>query len=79
MNSKVKPGETEAVVSWSEPEPSCPFEPSPDNPSSPTQQLSVGKHTMTYKYTVRATQQGTLFDMTCDVNIIVKGMIFSGF
>ena len=72
VKATVKPGETEASVSWREPVPTCPTNPSAQNPQNTRERFSIGKHTVTYKYTHIGFRK---FDVKCHVNIAVTGML----
>jgi hypothetical protein len=75
VNAEVKLGDMKAFVSWSKPEPQCEVTPSADNPQITSGKFSVGKHTLTYKYTHKTIYQK--FDMECyvHVNIGVTGVL----
>ncbi len=61
---QVKPGDTKVDVKWQVPVPGCLGCQSPLT----SQSLSVGQHSMRYKYNV-----ADQFNVTCRVNIEVKG------
>jgi hypothetical protein len=69
----VKPGETEAVVSWSEPERTCWSYPKRDNPST-SGRFPIGIHRITYKYEYIADVPFSELEMKCHVDVIVTGM-----
>lgn len=60
----VKPGDTKIDYEWKVPVPSC----LECQSSVTTQSLSVGKHSIAYKYNV-----ADKFNLTCRVNVEVKG------
>ncbi|CAB3989979.1 Hypothetical predicted protein [Paramuricea clavata] len=74
VKATVKPGETEASVTWREPEPTCPTNPSGQNPQNTRERFSIGKHTVTYKYT-HVHIGFRMFDVKCHVNIAVTSML----
>ena len=66
---QVKPGDSMVNHEWPVPVPSCLGCPSPLT----SQSLSVGQHSMAYKYSV-----ADQFNITCRVNINVTGVLCSG-
>ena len=60
----MKPGETKVDFEWQVPVPSC----LNGQSSLTTQSLSIGKHSITYRYNV-----AEKFNVTCKVNVEVKG------
>ena len=62
-----------SFVSWTKPEPNCPNTPDLSNPQFTSGRYPVGRHTVTYMYTI-----GYGFnkhDIECRVNIHVSGKL----